>query len=365
MFELFFLDAPTQNFPLKHYNKFDLIKRKYLEQLTIVKEYYYNIERPVNNKHLISRLINTLLPSIDDRDIIDYLRAVDSVGRLVSKQFGIVSNINNGEIQENIFFGKNSFEILLYTESEIDIETISTNWKTLAPIKVIYNEDTALNMELPDNTSVSYTPTLNIMEIDVTLLMMMYREWYLVRMSMDQSTDINIFVSQIVLTNMIDNMLDLAIFNRYTHIAAGMPIAAFTNPHPFYMLDYTERVDDVLDHVVDDNTDAPMKLEQEILSIPSIVNGTMLGALYISHRYFTLQSKWVLFLARIPYMKFLVAITGSRGVKRNLDILNRVPIMLKKLERSNVMKTRMETVPRLYMKFILDVTTLILKIKEK
>lgn len=364
MFELFFLNKPTQNYPLKHYNKFDLIKRKYLEQLTIVKDYYYNKEQAVNNKHIISRLINTLLPSIDDRDIIDYLRIVDSAARLVSKQFDIVSNINVGKIQKNIFFGKNSFEILLYTESEIDIETISDNWKTLTPIRVIYNEDTALNMKIPDNTGISYIPTLNIMEIDVTLLMMMYREWYLVRMSTGQNTNINTFVSQIVLTNMLDNMLDLAIFNRYTHIAAGMPIPTFTNPHPFYMLDYTQRVDDVLDQVVNDNTDAPMWLEQQILSIPSIVSETMLGALYINHKYTTLQSKWVLILARIPYLKFLVAITGPRGVKKNLDILNHIPNMLKRLERDNIMKSRMESVPRLYMKFILDITTLKLEIKK-
>lgn len=333
MFKLFTTERYDYNYPIKKYSKFDYIKRRYLDELDHVLSYYHNKDYAVNNNHLLNRLITNLMTSLNT-DPYEYLNRIAVNARLVSKQFNIVSNINSGEILDNVFFGKGSREILLYREDLIDLDYIEENYKNMDTVRVIYTESTDLDFYVPRNQKVYLTPVLNIMSIDIVALLMQYRYWALDRIANDASTNPNVFIAQIVLPNMVPNMLDLAIWNRYIHLALDQPISTFTIKHPFNVLDYSTGIDNILSSVVKDTKDVNQPLIQTILSVPTIYNVDMLATLYIGHKFYTQQSEWVLWLSRTNVVADLLTLLNSKGIRRNAGLLNVLPVLVKQMKRA-------------------------------
>lgn len=333
MFKLFTTERYEYNYPIKKYSKFDYIKRRYLDELDHVLSYYHNKDFAVNNNHILNRLITNLAPSINI-DPYDYLNKVSVNARLLSKQFNIVSNINSGEVMDNIFFGKGSREILLYRESLIDLDYIEEHYMDIDSVRVIYTDSTDLDFYLPFNKKVFTLPALNIMSIDITTLLMQYRYWALGRVTRDSSTNPNVFIAQVILPNMIPNMLDFAIWNRYTHLALGQSIPSFKIDHPFTVLDYSTGIDKVLSSIVKDTKDVNQPLVQTLLSVPTIYNKDMLSTLHIGHKFYTKQSEWALWLARTSIIADLLNLLNSKGIRRNTDLLNTLPVLVKQMKRS-------------------------------
>lgn len=362
MFKLFINNDDTTRYPIKKYTKFDYIKRRYNTELTKVKEYYREKERAVDNKHLISRLVNTLTPSLS-LDIYDYLKVIDTNARFLSKQFGIVSNINSGVVMDNLFFGKNSNEILLYKEHPIDLDDFEGNWKEYVPIKVIYTDSTDLDMSIPFNDKQYFIPVLNVMSIDVVVLMLQYYKWANHRMLTAQTTNTNVFVSQVVLPNMLDNILDLAIYNRFMYIVDEREIPEFTFNHPFHVLDLSPGVDKILTDVVKDLEDTSIPVMQILQTIPSIVNENMYDALFIDHKYYTKQSEWVLLLSRIYTINDMVRLLGKKGISRNKDLLSKLPVYIKELSNSRTIDNKLPAM--LNLNFEYELATLKKKIGKR
>lgn len=333
MFKLFTTERYEYNYPIIKYSKFDWIKRRYIGELDHVLSYYHNKDFAVPNTHILNRLITNLAASLNI-DVYDYLNKVSANARLVSKQFNIVSNIGSGEVMSNIFFGKGSREILLYKESFIDVTDVEERYMDMAPVRVIYTESTDLDFYLPFNKKVYKTPVLNIMTIDIVALLMQYRAWALYRISKDASTNPNVFIAQVILPNMIPNILDLAIWNRYMHLALDIPIPSFKFDHPFTVLDYSVGIDAILKNIVKNTKNENQPLVQTILSVPTIYNKDMLETLSIGHKFFTTQSLWVLWLARTNTIADLLSILSSKGIRRNTDLLNTLPVQVKQMKRS-------------------------------
>lgn len=339
MFKLFINRRYEYNYPVKEYSRFDYIKRRYNSELEKIKEYYRGKDFAVNNNHLLNRLITIASPSVN-LYILDYLSTVEVNARFMSKQFDIVSNIHNGAILDNIFFGTNSKEILLYRDSVIDINTIEENWRSLEAVRVVYTEETDLDFYLPFNRKNYIVPTLHIMTIDVPLLLVQYKLWSLERMDLAKSTNPNVFIAQIVLPNMMNNMLDLAIWNRYIKISKNEKINPFRVNHPFAVLDYSEMIDGVLKDVVRDTKEVNIPIEQILLTVKPIYKDNMLDVLFIGHKYFTKQAEWVLWLARLPVITDIIELLNEQGIKRNLTLINLLPTTIKEMKNNSILNNK-------------------------
>ena len=159
--------------PMKKYNRFSFIRRRYMNDLNKVLNYYRHRERAVNNDHLLSRLIETAIPSTT-LTMFDYFRLLDTNARFVSKQFDITSSINYGKVHNNIIYSKNSDEIFIYVNSSIDFENIHNTWREMESLRVVYTDDTDLDMKVPFIDVGFSSNTLNVFEVDVTMMGMQY-----------------------------------------------------------------------------------------------------------------------------------------------------------------------------------------------
>jgi len=321
------------SYSVKEYSKWDFIKRRYLSEQFRIKEYYRNKNRAVDNRNMISRLVDTLKGSIGS-DVVTYLKDVGMSARYMSKQFGIVSNINNGVVFKSVIYGANSYEVFLYTENEIDLDKIELNWKDIESIRAIKTGDTDLDFYVPFNEGKDFSePTVNVFEIDIVHMMLQYYYWARERSLSSDSTNTNVFIATIVYPNITDSIMDLAIFNRYLAINNDTSIRNFRIKHPFNVLNYSDAIDHILYTIKKDSKNESMALTQLLKSIPAIDQKDMSYVLNIHHKYYTMQSIWVLHLGRIEYINGLLDILSTKGKRRNRDILYTIPYTLKNIER--------------------------------
>lgn len=339
MFKLFKNTGYLHSYPIKKYSKFDYIRNKYKNDLSKLKSYYRYNNHKVNNDHILNRLITILEPS-GELNIFDYLRYVESSAKYLAKQFNITSNIHNGGIQDNLIMGIGSKEILLYKESDIDIMDFENIWETLSPLRLIYSSNTDLNFRIPDKDSVySDIPELNIITIDIVSLMMQYYYWKIKRIDAGFSTNPSIFATQIVLPNMLDNILDMAIWNRFINIYNGIENNTFTIKQPILLVDYSKGIDNELKKIVKDVDNVSMDIENILLQIPGLISKNMLDVLNTGVTYYTKQSEWVLWVSRLSIVSNILDLIGKRGKRKNSDIINILPVIIKSISRStNIVK---------------------------
>lgn len=325
-------NAAEESYSIKKYTKFDYIRRRYLDELFKIIDYYHMKDNAVDNRHPLSKIITNTAPNIE-LDIVEYLKLVETNVPYISKQFNITSDKSSGEVFKNVFYQDNSTEILLLVKNEFDIFSLESNWRDAKPLRCIYTENTDLDFHIPNGQKSLDTEQITVFEIDLTLMMLQYKYWALERVRLDKSTNTNVFISTIVLPNSIGNILDLTLFNRYLKIAQGETIKEFDINHPFNVLDLSRGVDSIYKKVAKDTVDNALYLEQLIETVPCVYNEDMNEAVTINKSIYNRQSEWVLWVARISYIRNLIEIMGNRGIRKNKGEVNNLPSKLKLLER--------------------------------
>lgn len=329
MFNFFTKPPSGIEYTIKKYYKFEYIKRRYLLEVNKIKDYYRKRDRAVNNSHILSRMVNMLAPNYTADDF-EYFKIVDSNAKYVSRQFGIVSNISKGKVFENELYRSNSSEILLYVESDIDLDTIKLTWDNKSPLRCIHSDSTIINFSFPYANVDLPAQTYTIYEIDVTLMLMMYKYWAVERVSNDMSINPNVFIATYVLPNTIDSMLDMSLFNRFLAIASGSKVDPnIFNPHPFTILNYADGIDSIYKDVLRDVRGEKLFLEQLLKSIPMVTEDDALAVTKVNHKYYTRQSLWVLWLAKIRTIRRLLYILGKKGRGMNRNLITRLPYIFK------------------------------------
>ena len=352
MFKIYYTNNDT-SYPIKKYTKFDYIASRYRKDLNKVIDYYMNKDRAVNNSHILNRLITLIAPNINMSDT-QYFEIVETTNVYIAKQFDIVSNINSGKIHENLFIGNNSYEILLYKETDIDLFEFSNNWRTYQSVKAIYNEDTALDFNVPFNNKDYIVPMLSIFEIDITAMLMQYKYWALERIKNDHSTNANVFISQIVLPNMLPSLLDFALYNRYRSLLNNEPIEDFNIRQPFILTDYSKGIDNIYKKVIKDTKNTSMEVDHLYETIPMIYVKNAYELLHVTNKYYTKQSEWVLVLSRIPIIKDTLVNLGARGIAKNKTIINRLAYRLKEIERSKTIEHKLDNLTYIETNYLID-----------
>jgi hypothetical protein len=93
---------------------------------------------------------------------------------------------------------------------------------------------------------------------------------------------------------------------------------------------------------------------QILKTIPTVVSENMYDVLTIEHKYYTQQSEWVLLLSRIYIINDIIRLLGKRGMSRNKDLLNRIPVYLKVVARIRTIDNKLLDVLNLDFRYELE-----------
>lgn len=321
-------------YPIKIYSKFDWIKRRYTEQMFKIIDYYHNRDRVINNKNILSRIITNLSPNIYE-DVSDYFIHIDKPSTYISKQYGLVSNINNGMVFNNVFYTGKSKEIINYVDISHNIFEFENKWEYYSPIRIVYTDETGYDFHLLDRSKEKKEESLTVYELDIKGMLLMYREWCKMRLVKGFSTNPNAFVAMYVIPNALQTMIDYITWNRFIEIYYTGSAPEFDNPHPFHVLDFSNGIDWILGKIIKDVDNTGVYINQLLKFIPTIVYKDMLQGLKLRRPYYNKQSEWAIWVARLRDMAFLIDILGTRGRQRNLQELKRFPVEIKMVEQGS------------------------------
>ena len=333
MINVFLDNRDYFRYPMKQYPRIEYIRTMYKREINKVIEYYTNRSSRVQTEHVLSKLVYIISPDINN-SIVDYFRLVDSRAKYVAKQFGITSNINVGHLNNDIFY-KDSKELLLYSETDIDIFSFGENWKRFKPVRVIYTTDTDIDFKLLNGTVEKPDLEISVYEIDVIALVMMYRFWALERQAREQSIHPSYFIYNYVLPSMLKQLTDITIFNRFMNLYYGNYMIDNPYKHPFMLSDYTSGIDSVLKSVIQDTKNSRYDIRSIINRIPTIFNYNMLETLFINQPYTNRNSEWVIWVARLKYINFLLDLLDKNGMARNRTLYNDLSIYIRYIDNGS------------------------------
>jgi len=331
MFNYFTQKKNKTIYPIKKYSSFDTIQRKYKLEIDRVKLYYRHRDRAVNNNNMLARILDLIAPDTS-APIVDIFKQIGMRAKYLSKQFDIVSTLAKGKVHNNVLYKENSKEIFIYVENDIDLINYENLWKESVPIRIVYTNNRRFDYTFPYRQSFDVIKT-TVFEIDLTAMTLQYSMWCKERKAYNKSTDSNVYIATYVMPNILDQYMDITIFNRFIELSLTEDLeTSFKHRHPFHVVNYTNDIDRVLKGVYKDVSNVNIPIDQLVNSIPTFSGNDMFDILRLNQRYYNTQSEWVLWVTRIKYVYQLLVVMGKRGRATNLSLVNKLPVIFRYLE---------------------------------
>lgn len=316
-------------------NNLDNIKDRFNLEISKIRDYYRYRDGKVSNNNMLVRLITTCMINYN-RDIFEYVHMLDNDLLHYTKTFNIVSQVSKGSVLENVIFHKNSLELFIYEEADINLITIDDLWRDLRPIKILKYDDTDTSLRIPNNKISFSTPTLSIFKIDIKKLLIQYRYWALERLYKDFSTDPAAFLYEMVFPTLIYDILDFSILNRIRKINEHLIMEPNINKHPFLIFDLNDSIDryikNMLKYIKHEN-----KTFTNIMKNIHLICSENMYELVFDNYLINSNNRYVYFLSKIPHIILLLEISNRETLKRNKDFINNLKIFIKKIERDRSM----------------------------
>lgn len=281
-------------------------------------QYYQSNPTAVQSQNLLVRLLHSItVPHglTTDR----YYDNVDAIALNVSMALKMTSAIYKGQVFDGVFYGQGSTELLIAHNDWFDPEMAHKHWRRLQPIKVLASPHTNLGYNIPDGRRSSSEFGTSVIAINIPLLCMQYRafrqdEQYQAQLNgNDSQRSIYQFLRMYPLTNMLISQTDVVVFNRLLARLEGAPMGESSRKHSFYITDYSQKLNQVQDKLLDSLQRNARDFYNTMRMVPLVFHDTLAEQTPWPDIAPTRQVIWALLLGRLPLMRFLFD-TAKGGV---------------------------------------------------
>lgn len=295
-------------------------------------KYYRNNTNRVDSDHLLVRMIHgSPLPfSAADRT---FINAAGDLMYEVSNSLGLTSNVNRGKVHyPGIFYGLGVSETIMVHDEEFDHYR---PWDELRPVRIHRHPGSRSSLYPLDGES-KETSGWAAISINYPMLMWVYRQWRLTDESYIEDYDLSIahFVRMIILPWMVEDHLDLSVFNRLYNGLFKVEDDDRDIKNPFYQIDYQDKLDESLEEYLSQIDRRNLSLEDLLSSIPTVYRETYYSVIQPPDVISNSQTYWWFWVAYLPTLKFWVAYAYLTENKRNLTEQRSLLKLLTRTQRS-------------------------------
>jgi len=294
--------------------------RMFNDALLDVMQHYHHYPKRVESEHVLCRIL-TLLPRRWDLDDRRYLQYIDDVSEPISRNFNFVSPTYRGRVYEDgVTMGRMTDEIVIDHHRGIPEDlNVQGAWRFWEPYRYLHH--TRYDLLLPVPNSRDNIQGTVVATIDIPLMALQYRRWltFQKERQADQKEAVFRFVGGYLLPNTVKSYLDIAIFNRLTRMANGKLLRRHPSTHPFYLTDYSSRVDNYCNKILENNDKRNNDIETFVHSTPLITETSLFTLMQrLPVQPITHNNEWAIIAARLPYLEYIadhgiVASQGDRG----------------------------------------------------
>jgi hypothetical protein len=241
--------------------------------------------------------------------MLEYLELIESDYLNKLRVFRLTTRISKGDVHTNLV-GETT--ILLNEEFVSPIDAY--NNEDLSVMKILHTDYTDLAMNHP-----SYIKTNNfIIMIDIRAMMMQYKGWKN-RNTQEHSGDksVQVFVYQVLYTNLIKEMIEWGMFNRFYNPFAEPSVSK----HPFSVRNYDDRVNDMMLGLYGKYKDNSKYYDEMLMLLPSLNYENMYKKLTIDYISLNGYNMWVYYLFIGSILNNLINYLGDKGIRKNKNII--------------------------------------------
>lgn len=341
--QIFFNTSASTAHSILRYADWNYVRSGLQRNLAAVKHYYNSRVIPVKGNHLLARIINTADIS-HNLEIERYYDILDAKANNVSNALQLTSPINKGRLFDGVFYGQGTTEVVMVNQDSFDPVEAYKNWRTITPVTVVQHPRSDLNLLLPNGKKTSAESGIAIISVNIPMLLIQWRGFAADQMYMNDNDSTGLqtvahFIHRFVLPGMLDTQLDLAVFNRLSNLVNGAPMGDSNRLHPFNLVDYSSKVDAILDRIVKDMQGRHMEYSGILETIPAVVSDNMRQALRIPDFVSTRQIAWVDLIARIDAITTVVKLGGEESIKLNYELLNNLAIEYRLAQNSRILSS--------------------------
>lgn len=340
--------------------EFELVKRVYKDQLEDITSYYKNNVRSIDNTHLLVRILNIGMPTIE-YSLNEFVSMIYTRSPFIAKHFKLTSEIEFGILFKDLFYQGDG--IVFYTEEYFNVSDAIVNWKTLQPVKVHKHPISSLKFLLPHPKRYPTIESgLSAVSVNLPMLFIQYRSFLKNEMLKPEGErgGANEFVFRYILSNMLYSHADICIYNRFKNIFYNINnVSIEPSKHPIMLIDYSNRIDNVIRSLIKYMSNRQLSYYNYLKLLPGVHKEDMLAALLMPEMIKTRQDWWALYLTRLDDICLLLDIGANIGSTRNTDLINKAIIDVQRLLRENIYSGKLP----IYL--FEDVTRKLLKIVNK
>lgn len=320
-------------------NSNPIVERLIYKQLEIYKEYMKDKNYYVNNNNPFVGILNNSIPSkVDDMSKEEIYFNIKNNVEYLSNVIGCTSNRNKGKYFTD---GKLTYLIL------IDNDDTNIYTKEYEVVKVLYTDYCKLDF------SHATEEEFMIIKLNPTELILDYVAWERDRVKDGLPSSYNIYVSTRMLPKLWDTKLNFVIFNRLINIFYNIDNPKFKNKLPIQIMNVENMLDNDLKRIM------VMIKNQRKLDVRTFINSFKYlnvktkEILDFDKYIFTAQTLWMVWLARIEYIRFFVDLSSTTDSDNtNNDNFKSLFIDIKRFENRN---TTMINLPEeLHFNFYID-----------
>jgi hypothetical protein len=348
MFNLFDLGAELTE-PLVKQAQWRYIRDGLRRNVDKVLEYYRTNPTAVAGDHFLVRLLQSIsVPK--SLDIERYYDNVTVVAPHLSSVMGMTSAIYKGTLFNGIFYGRNSREVLISQTNFFDLRKVPENWMNLTPIRVVTCPITSLGLDIPDgrgfiSSELPLLDTVSVFTIDIPMLATMYREFrrnewqvQIDRGWEDSERSLMMFLRMYVLPNMLATQIDQVIFNRAYALRFGLPRDNMKNRHPFYLTDFSAKLDQMLMELNGWLEAAPRTFQGLLKSYPAVFKENLYQSMELPDYPPTRQIIWAMLYSRLKVFYFLIMTMSQSARDKNGTVLNRLFREIRMIRNARIME---------------------------
>lgn len=316
------------------------------QNLKSVQDYYRSHSLAVPAEHFLVTLINSFgLPTSMnlDRYYVNILERADDLGRVLN----LTSPISRGKVLKQSLLGTGYTEAVLALNEDFDYESAYQNWREQTPLRCLRHPVSDLSLLTYSKTQ-AYTDTgVMITSLNIPLLAVMYKgfrnhEQALAKADPEyvQRTVMH-FVHMFVLTNMLPSFLDCALFNRVYRLTRGIPLGERLGRHPFHLTDWSSRCNHSQSDILKRLESGKMDMNTMLCNIPLIDEFSLHEQCILPDVAKTRQVMWLLIMARIRYVIWLVEMSQKNGNTQDEGFINRLKRFLIRMKQNNQIITQL------------------------
>lgn len=322
--------------------EFENIRRSYIRDLKEIKHYYHTRVYSVINSHFLTNILMNVTVPIN-YDNMRYVEAARVRAYSIAHMAGLSMPSSVGIVHKGNFYGPGCDEIYIYDDEYFDVGYVAENWREISALRVLQHPKSDLKMLLPNGKRYSSETGLVSISINIAMLSLQFKMFYIDQIAKSKEKGdvltMSHFLHMYVLPNMLDSHMDIAIFNRLTNLYYGKPMGVGLFRHPFAIVDYTDKVDKILNKVLNRISSVQGSTVSIIRTIPTLIYPNMLDSLHMPDIAPTRQVWWALLLTRLDTCKFLLDVRSKVINGRNATDLYSLQFDLRRLLRDAVLQS--------------------------